>query len=163
MPSNRQIPSRPEIAENLVWRIRTIAGAADVRLQQVPRYPEFDVDFDVACPPFRRMSATTAVPSVSRRPATTTRAPSAAKASAVALPIPDVPSRNECDSVPISLHRRSPLPELIRPFILTASCQTRSGRYRVRARSAAGGVTSDAAFRAGGKQCPRGILLQQVD
>src|SRR5882762_8778709 len=34
------------IAEDLVRRIALIPGAADVRLQQVPRYPEFDVDVD---------------------------------------------------------------------------------------------------------------------
>src|SRR2546430_2312975 len=34
------------IAEDLVRRIAAIPGAADVRLQQVPRYPEFDVDVD---------------------------------------------------------------------------------------------------------------------
>src|SRR5229473_2191488 len=34
------------IAEDLVRRIAAVPGAADVRLQQVPRYPEFDVDVD---------------------------------------------------------------------------------------------------------------------
>src|SRR5205814_1495928 len=32
--------------EDLVRRIAAIPGATDVRLQQVPRYPEFDVDVD---------------------------------------------------------------------------------------------------------------------
>src|SRR5438874_2460595 len=114
---------------------------------------------NVACSPWRRMSATTAVPSVSRRPATTTRAPSAAKASAVALPMPDVPPVTSAARfwnlfIGISPSRTDQS--------FTDSCQTRSGRYRVRARSAAGGVTSDAS-RAGGNQCPHGILLQQVE
>src|SRR5437773_1235104 len=34
------------IAEDLARRIAAVPGAADVRLQQVPRYPEFDVDVD---------------------------------------------------------------------------------------------------------------------
>src|SRR3989442_6731079 len=114
---------------------------------------------NVDSPQWRRMSGTTAVPSVSRRPATTTRAPSAAKASAVALPMPDVPPVTSATRfwnlfIGISPSRTDQS--------LTDSCQTRSGRYRVRARSAAGGVTSDAS-RAGGNRCPRCILLQQVD
>jgi len=39
-------PRNVGIAEDLVRRIAAIPGAADVRLQQVPRYPEFDVDVD---------------------------------------------------------------------------------------------------------------------
>src|SRR5205823_1814930 len=39
-------PRNVGIAENLVRWIAAIPGAADVRLQQVPRYPEFDVDVD---------------------------------------------------------------------------------------------------------------------
>src|SRR5262249_36400778 len=39
-------PRNLGIAEDLVRRIAAIPGAADVRLQQVPRYPEFDVDGD---------------------------------------------------------------------------------------------------------------------
>jgi multidrug efflux pump subunit AcrB len=39
-------PQNLAIAENLVRRISAIPGAADVRLQQVPRYPEFNVDVD---------------------------------------------------------------------------------------------------------------------
>src|SRR3989454_355393 len=39
-------PKNVAIAEDLVRRIAAIPGAADVRLQQVPRYPEFDVDVD---------------------------------------------------------------------------------------------------------------------
>src|SRR5262245_14026490 len=39
-------PKNLGIAEDLVRRIAAIPGAADVRLQQVPRYPEFDVDVD---------------------------------------------------------------------------------------------------------------------
>src|SRR5947209_16680741 len=39
-------PKNVAIAEDLVQRIAAIPGAADVRLQQVPRYPEFDVDVD---------------------------------------------------------------------------------------------------------------------
>jgi multidrug efflux pump subunit AcrB len=39
-------PKNLAIAEDLVRRIAAIPGAADVRLQQVPRYPEFDVDVD---------------------------------------------------------------------------------------------------------------------
>jgi len=39
-------PRNLGIAEDLVRRIRTVPGAADVRLQQVPRYPELNVDVD---------------------------------------------------------------------------------------------------------------------
>ena len=39
-------PQNVGIAEDLVRRIAAVPGAADVRLQQVPRYPEFDVDVD---------------------------------------------------------------------------------------------------------------------
>src|SRR5213080_2785838 len=39
-------PRNVAIAEDLVRRMAAIPGAADVRLQQVPRYPEFDVDVD---------------------------------------------------------------------------------------------------------------------
>src|ERR1700746_3480541 len=39
-------PRNVAIAENLVRRIAAIPGAADVRLQQVPRYPQFNVDVD---------------------------------------------------------------------------------------------------------------------
>jgi multidrug efflux pump subunit AcrB len=39
-------PKNLQIAEDLVRRIAAVPGAADVRLQQVPRYPEFDVDVD---------------------------------------------------------------------------------------------------------------------
>ncbi|HEV7731832.1 MAG TPA: efflux RND transporter permease subunit [Candidatus Binatia bacterium] len=39
-------PRNVGIAEDLVRRIAAVPGAADVRLQQVPRYPEFHVDVD---------------------------------------------------------------------------------------------------------------------
>jgi multidrug efflux pump subunit AcrB len=39
-------PQNVTIAEQLVRRIAAVPGAADVRLQQVPRYPEFNVDVD---------------------------------------------------------------------------------------------------------------------
>jgi len=39
-------PRNLAIAEDLVRRIAAVPGAVDVRLQQVPRYPEFDVDVD---------------------------------------------------------------------------------------------------------------------
>ncbi|HBZ70208.1 MAG TPA: RND transporter [Deltaproteobacteria bacterium] len=39
-------PRNVSIAEDLVRRIAAVPGTADVRLQQVPRYPEFDVDVD---------------------------------------------------------------------------------------------------------------------
>jgi len=39
-------PRNVAIAEDLVRRIAAVPGAVDVRLQQVPRYPEFDVDVD---------------------------------------------------------------------------------------------------------------------
>jgi multidrug efflux pump subunit AcrB len=39
-------PQNVAIAEDLVRRIADIPGAADVRLQQVPRYPELGVDVD---------------------------------------------------------------------------------------------------------------------
>src|SRR5436189_288996 len=39
-------PRNLGIAEDLVRRIAAVPGAADVRLQQVPRYPQFDVDVD---------------------------------------------------------------------------------------------------------------------
>lgn len=39
-------PKNLEIAEDLVRRIGAIPGAADVRLQQVPRYPEFGIEVD---------------------------------------------------------------------------------------------------------------------
>jgi len=39
-------PRNLGIAEDLVHRIAAVPGAADVRLQQVPRYPELDVDVD---------------------------------------------------------------------------------------------------------------------
>src|SRR5205823_1161787 len=39
-------PRNLGIAEDLVRRIAAVPGAVDVRLQQVPRYPEFDVDVD---------------------------------------------------------------------------------------------------------------------
>ncbi len=39
-------PRNVGIAEDLVRRVIAIPGATDVRLQQVPRYPEFDVDVD---------------------------------------------------------------------------------------------------------------------
>jgi multidrug efflux pump subunit AcrB len=39
-------PHNVPIAEDLVKRISAVPGAVDVRLQQVPRYPEFGVDVD---------------------------------------------------------------------------------------------------------------------
>src|SRR5262249_38247165 len=39
-------PRNGEIAKDLVRRISALPGAADVRLQQVTDYPEFDVDVD---------------------------------------------------------------------------------------------------------------------
>jgi multidrug efflux pump subunit AcrB len=39
-------PQNLAIAENLVRRIATVPGAVDVRLQQVPRYPEIGVEVD---------------------------------------------------------------------------------------------------------------------
>jgi multidrug efflux pump subunit AcrB len=39
-------PRNVAIAEDLVRRIAAVPGAADVRLQQVPRYPQFNVDVD---------------------------------------------------------------------------------------------------------------------
>jgi multidrug efflux pump subunit AcrB len=39
-------PHNIAIAEDLVRRISAVPGAVDVRLQQVPRYPEFGVDVD---------------------------------------------------------------------------------------------------------------------
>ncbi|HXK22660.1 MAG TPA: efflux RND transporter permease subunit [Myxococcota bacterium] len=39
-------PKNVAIAEDLVRRIVAVPGATDVRLQQVPRYPEFDVQVD---------------------------------------------------------------------------------------------------------------------
>ncbi|MCW5889282.1 MAG: efflux RND transporter permease subunit [bacterium] len=39
-------PRNLEIAEDLAKRIGAIPGAADVRLQQVPRYPEFGIEVD---------------------------------------------------------------------------------------------------------------------
>jgi multidrug efflux pump subunit AcrB len=39
-------PRNLRIAEDLVRRIAAVPGAADVRLQQVPRYPEFGVEVD---------------------------------------------------------------------------------------------------------------------
>jgi multidrug efflux pump subunit AcrB len=39
-------PHNVAIAEDLVRRISAVPGAVDVRLQQVPRYPEFGVDVD---------------------------------------------------------------------------------------------------------------------
>jgi hypothetical protein len=46
---------------------------------------------NAAVPPVLVISAATSAPSLSRRPVRTTFAPASAKASAVALPIPEVP------------------------------------------------------------------------
>src|SRR5439155_15405062 len=117
------------------------------------------------------------------RPVMNTRAPSSAKRLAAPSPMPALPpvttatlpssfllivfsfQRDQRTSHAFRLSRaRSKLgptkitvrePDSVG---FTDSRLRRSGRYRVGARSAAGGV-----FRAGGNRCPRSILLQQVD